>query len=374
MEFRDLKAQYAALKSQIDTEIAEVIASTSFISGKKVDILEGQLADFVGTKHCISCASGTDALLLPLMGWNVGPGDAVFVPDFTFFATAEVVSRLGATPVFVDINPNSFNMDPDCLMYAIEKTLAEKKLTPRVVMPVDLFGQPADYSRLEPIARKYNLLLLEDAAQGFGGLFSGKRSGSFGDAAGTSFFPAKPLGCYGDGGAIFTNDDNLAQYLRCIAIHGKGTDKYDNVLIGLNSRLDTIQAAILLPKLQALREYELEKINAAAAKYSSLLEGYVQVPCIAEGFYSSFAQYSILLKDESQRQKVQTALKSAGIPSNIYYVKPLHEQTAFADLACDKTLFPVSNNVCSRILSLPIHPYLDSETITFICGKLLAAL
>ncbi len=216
--------------------------------------------------------------------------------------------------------------------------------------------------------------MLEDAAQGFGGEFCGKKAGSFGNAAGTSFFPAKPLGCYGDGGAVFTNDDALASYIRSAAVHGKGTDKYDNVLIGLNSRLDTIQAAILIPKLKALRDYELKKINGAAKTYSLLLKNYVQVPSIPEGYYSSFAQYSILLKDEEQRRSVQLALKSADIPTNIYYVKPLHKQTAFAALSCNDNLYPVSINVCERVLSLPIHPYLENDTIEFICEKLIAAL
>lgn len=374
MEFRDLKAQYAALKPQIDAEIAEVINKSSFISGSKVKELEKQLAEYVGVKHCITCASGTDALLIPLMGWNIGAGDAVFVPDFTFFATAEVVSRLGATPIFVDIEPDTFNMNPVCLERAIEKTISKNKLKPRAIIPVDLFGQPADYTRIEKIAKKYNLLLLEDAAQGFGGMLNGKRDGSFGNAAGTSFFPAKPLGCYGDGGAIFTNDDELANYIRSVAIHGKGKDKYDNVLIGLNSRLDTIQAAILTPKFKAFRDYELEKVNEAAAQYSSLLDGHVQVPHIREGFYSSYAQYSILLRDSVQRQKVQAALKECSIPTNIYYVKPLHSQKAFADLHNDDTDYPVSLDVCSQILALPIHPYLDKETVSYICEKIIAAL
>lgn len=374
MEFRDLKAQYAALKKEIDAGIAGVISSSSFISGGPVKELEKQLADFIGVKHCITCASGTDALLLPLMGWNIKEGDAVFVPDFTFFATAEVVSRLGATPVFVDIDTKSFNMYAESLEKAITKVIAEKKLKPRAVIPVDLFGQPADYEKITKIAEKHNLLILEDAAQGFGGMLNGKKACSFGNAAGTSFFPAKPLGCYGDGGAVFTNDDELAKFIRSAAIHGKGVDKYDNIMIGLNSRLDSIQASILLPKFAALKDYELEKINAAAKKYTSLLEDYVEVPRIREGFYSSFAQYSILLKDEEKRQNVMTALKADGIPTNIYYRSPLHRQKAFAGLDYDDSMFPNSIDASSRVLSLPIHPYLDDKTIEFICEKLKAAL
>lgn len=374
MEFRDLKAQYAALKAEIDEGIAGVIGSTSFISGKPIKELEKKLAEFVGVKHCVTCASGTDALLLPLMGWSIKEGDAVFVPDFTFFATAEVVARLGATPVFVDIDKKTFNMDAQSLEKAISKIKAEKKLNPRAVIPVDLFGQPADFGKIEKIAEKFNLLVLEDAAQGFGGMINGKSACSFGNAAGTSFFPAKPLGCYGDGGAVFTDDDDLAEFVRSAAVHGKGVDKYDNVRIGLNSRLDTIQAAILLPKLAALKNYELDKINAAAKKYTSLLDGYVEVPRIREGFYSSFAQYSVLLKDESERQKVMAELKKDGIPTNIYYRNPLHRQKAFADLNCDDSMFPNTIDASSRVLSLPIHPYLDDKAIEFVCEKLKAAL
>lgn len=374
MEYRDLKAQYAALKTQIDAQIAEVIGETSFISGSKVKQLEQRLAEFVGVKHCVSCASGTDALLMPLMAWNIGPGDAVFVPDFTFFASAEVVARLGATPVFIDIEYDSFNIDPEKLETAIEKVEAEGRLKPKVIIPVDLFGRPADYRKIKKIAQKHNLLILEDSAQGFGGALDGKKAGSFGDAAGTSFFPAKPLGCYGDGGAIFTDDDSLAEYLRSIAVHGKGKDKYDNVKIGMNSRLDTIQAAILLPKLDALRDYELEKVNAAAAKYNELLDGFVATPHIPEGYYSCWAQYSILLKNSAEREKVRETLKAAGIPSNIYYQKPMHAQTAFAYLNLSDDDFPVATDVCTRVLSLPIHPYLDDDTIAFICDTLKSAL
>jgi UDP-2-acetamido-2-deoxy-ribo-hexuluronate aminotransferase len=374
MEFRDLKAQYAALKPQIDAGIAEIIKSTSFISGNKIKELEQKLADYVGVKHCLTCASGTDAILLPLMGWGLGKGDAVFVPDFTFFASAEVVAKVGATPVFVDIERETFNINPDSLEKQIQKVISQKRLTPKAIVAVDLFGQPADYKRIIEIARKYNLLLLEDAAQGFGGSIGGKKAGSFGDAAGTSFFPAKPLGCYGDGGAVFTNDDNLDKYMRSAAVHGKGADKYDNVIIGMNSRLDTLQAAILLPKFEAFRSYELEKVNAAASKYNELLDGFVGIPHIKEGFYSSWAQYSILLSDSQQRQKVRDALKAADIPSNIYYVKPLHAQTAFADLDCDSDDYPVATDVCNHVLSLPIHPYLENDTIKFICNTIKSAL
>ncbi|MFO7160464.1 MAG: DegT/DnrJ/EryC1/StrS family aminotransferase [[Clostridium] cellulosi] len=370
MEFRDLKAQYAALKSEIDAGIADVIGTASFISGNNVKELEAQLAEFVGVKHCITCASGTDALLLPLMAWGIGAGDAVFVPDFTFFATAEVVAKLGAEPVFVDIDKDTFNMDPESLKAAIEKVESEGRLRPRAVIPVDLFGQPADYPRIEKIAEKHGLLLLEDAAQGFGGAIGSKRAGSFGNAAGTSFFPAKPLGCYGDGGAVFTNDDSLADMVRSLAIHGKGSTKYDNVRIGMNSRLDTLQAAILIPKFKALRDYELNRVNEAAALYTRLLDGVVKVPRVKDGFYSSWAQYTIMLKDSGERDKVRAALKTEGIPTNIYYPKPLHLQTAFSYLDVSGYECPAAVDACSRVLALPMHPYLESGTIEFICEVL----
>jgi dTDP-4-amino-4,6-dideoxygalactose transaminase len=312
------------------------------------------------------------------MAWGVGVGDAVFVPDFTFFATAEVVARLGATPVFVDIEKDTYNMNPADLERAIEKIREENRLTPKVIIAVDLFGQPADYLKIEKIARQQGILLLEDAAQGFGGRINGRNAGinacSFGDVAGTSFFPAKPLGCYGDGGAVFTNDDELERYLRSAAVHGKGADKYDNVLIGLNSRLDTLQAAILIPKLAALRDYELENVNKAAEKYNELLDGFVGTPQIKSGFYSSWAQYSILLKDSTERQRVIDTLKAADIPSKIYYNKPLHRQPAFSQLANCDAEFPVATEVCGRILSLPIHPYLDGAAIELICKTLKSAL
>lgn len=374
MEFRDLKAQYNGLKPEIDSAIKEVISKSNFIMGDKVAQLEQQLADFVGVKHCITCASGTDALLMPLMGWNIGKGDAVFVPDFTFFSTAEVVANLGATPVFVDIDQQTFNMDPVKLEFAVEKVIAEGRLTPKAIIAVDLFGQPADYIHIEKIAEKYRLLLLEDGAQGFGGMLNDKRACSFGDAAATSFFPAKPLGCYGDGGAMFTNDDSLAEYLKSVHIHGKGKNKYDNVRLGLNSRLDTLQAAILLPKLTAFDRYELKQVNHVAEIYNSFLSKYVKVPVIPDGFYSSWAQYCVLFDNHKIREKVSVALKKADIPTNIYYPTPLHAQTVFADLHFSDSDLPVATDTCQRVLALPMHPYLDDKTIKVICDNLLLVL
>lgn len=374
MEFRDLKTQYKTLKPQIDKEIAEVIASTSFISGSKVKELEKELAEYVGVKHCISCASGTDALLLPLMGWNLKKSDAVFVPDFTFFASAEAISRAGATPVFVDIERNSFNIDPINLEKQIKRIKEEGKLTPKAIISVDLFGRPANYEKIEKIAEDNNLYLLEDAAQGFAGEFKGKRTCSFGDAAATSFFPAKPLGCYGDGGAVFTDNDNLAEYIRSIAVHGKGSDKYDNVRIGFNSRLDTIQAAVLLVKFKALKDYELKDINKVADMYTSRLKGFVETPNIAEDYYSSWAQYSIILKSSDERTKVMETLKASGIPSNVYYKKPMHSQGAFKDLPQTDEDLPVATDICSKVLSLPLHPYMNELMVEEICNVLISAL
>jgi UDP-2-acetamido-2-deoxy-ribo-hexuluronate aminotransferase len=361
MQFRDLKAQYIALKPQIDQAVQTVLEDCNFISGRQVKELEESLAAYTGMKHCIACANGTDALSLPLMAWDIKAGDAVFVPDFTFFATGEVVSLTGATPVFVDVDADTFNIDPIRLEAAIVKVLKEGKLKSRAVIPVDLFGLPADYPAIEKIAAKYDLLILEDGAQGFGGKLHNKRACSFGHAAATSFFPAKPLGCYGDGGAVFTNDDELAAVMRSIGIHGKGQDKYDNVRIGMNSRLDTLQAAILQVKFKAFKDYELDQVNRAAAVYTEKLKGLVKTPVIPEGYYSSWAQYTIQLKDKQQRDKLQEDLKAKGIPSMIYYIKPMHKQTAFAEMEFDEADFPVSNKICDRVLSLPNHPYLTEE-------------
>jgi len=311
MEFRDLKKQYQVLKEKIDKAVIEVMTDCNFISGRQVKELEDKLAAYVGMKHCITCGNGTDALTMMLMAWGIGPGDAVFVPDFTFFATGEVVSFEGATPVFVDVAPDTFNMDPVSLEQAILAVKAEGKLNPKVVIPVDLFGLPADYNRLNEVAHRHEMKVLEDGAQGFGGMYKGRKACSLGDAATTSFFPAKPLGCYGDGGAIFTNSDQEAEYLRSIAVHGKGSYKYDNVRIGWNSRLDTIQAAILLVKLDAFTEYELEDVNKVASWYTEALKGKVKTPVIPEGCYSSWAQYTIQVTNEEERSALQQKAQEA---------------------------------------------------------------
>lgn len=374
MQFRDLKMQYDSIREKMDKAIFEVIEKGNFISGIQVQELEEKLAEFVGVKHCITCANGTDALSLALMTWGIGPGDAVFVPDFTFFSSGEVVSFAGATPVFVDVEKDTFNISPQSLEKAIHKVAKDKKLTPRVIVAVDLFGQPANYPAIKKIAEKNNLLILEDGAQGFGGKIGDKRACSFGDISTTSFFPAKPLGCYGDGGAVFTNSDEWAELLRSLRIHGKGSNKYDNVRIGMNSRLDTLQAAVLQAKLSQFENYELESINRVADNYTRVLKDVVITPTIKEGFYSSWAQYSILLETEEKRNGLQDYLKKQDIPSMIYYPKPMHMQQAFEGICvkgddCSNTV-----ELCKRVLALPLHPYMmdnDIEKVTaLICQYL----
>lgn len=363
MQFRDLKKQYQVLKPQIDKGIMDAIASGAFIMGKEVRELEAALAEYVGVKHCISCANGTDALTLALKTWNLKAGEAVFVPDFTFFATAEVVSMEGATPIFVDVDKDTFNMCPIALEEAIKKTISEGKLKPRVITTVDLFGLPANYPAIRKIADKYDLLILEDGAQGFGGSIDGKMACSFGDISITSFFPAKPLGCYGDGGAVFTDNDEWANNINSLRVHGKGSFKYDNVQIGVNSRLDTIQAAILLPKFKAFKDYELDDINKAAALYTEKLKDVVKTPVTPEGYYSSWAQYTLILDSREQRDGLQAHLKEQGIPSMVYYPKALHDQSAYKDLGYKKGSSPVAEMLAECVLSLPIHPYITDEDI-----------
>lgn len=375
MEFRDLKRQYQVLKPQMDAAMLEVAENCNFISGKQVTELEQQLAEYVGVKHCVTCGNGTDALTLVMMAWDIKAGDAVFVPTFTFFASAEVVAFEGATPVFVDVDERTFNVDPVKLEEAIEQVKKEGKLNPRAVIAVDLFGQPADYTKIEEICKKHGLLLLEDGAQGFGGKIGDRTACSFGDAAATSFFPAKPLGCYGDGGAVFTNEDEMADYMRSIRVHGKSpADKYDNLRIGLNSRLDTIQAAVLKVKLQAFKDHELESVNRAAKLYDEYLGNVVKTPVVPEGFYSSWAQYTLILDSKEQRTHLQKELKEQGIPTMVYYPKPMHLQGAFADLGYKKGDFPVAESLCERVLSLPMHPYLNEEDIRFVANAVKAAL
>ena len=364
MQFRDLKAQYQALKPEIDAGIEAVINSSAFILGKPVTELEDKLAAYAGRKHCVGCANGTDALQLALMIWGIGPGDAVFTSDFTYFASAGSSSILGATPILVDIDPETFNIDPSALEEQIRRVLQEGKLTPRAIVPVDLFGLPADYDKILPIAEKYGLKVLEDAAQGFGGHIRGKRAGSFGDISATSFFPAKPLGCYGDGGAIFTDDDEVDARLRSMRAQGKSpADKYDNREIGMNSRLDTLQAAILLPKFKAFIEYELEVVNRVAGWYTDRLKNYFMTPVVPDGYYSSWAQYTILLQDRKTRDEMQTRLKEKSIPAMIYYPRGLHQQEAYKWMQLPDEWYPNTMDATKRCLSLPMHPYMTEDMV-----------
>lgn len=364
MEFRNLKKQYQVLKAEIDSGIQEVIQNTNFISGKQVVELEKRLANYVGVKHCISCANGTDALTLALMAWNVGAGDAVFVPDFTFFSSGEVVSFEGAKPIFVDVKEDTFNIDPAKLRKAIVRVIEEKKYTPKVVIAVDLFGQPAEYEEIRKIADEFHLYVLEDGAQGFGGEINGKKACSFGDISTTSFFPAKPLGCYGDGGAVFTDNDEWAELIASYRIHGKGSYKYDNVRIGMNSRLDTLQAAVLLAKMNAFEQYEVAKVNEVAKKYTEQLDALVKTPIVLDGFLSSWAQYTIQLKSQEQRDGLQAYLKERGIPSMVYYPKAMHKQEAFAPYDGEEAELAVTTELCKRVLALPMHPYMEDDEIT----------
>lgn len=378
MQFRDLQKQYEVLKTQIDAAMFDVVTSAHFISGPQVKELEEQLAEYVGVKHCITCANGTDAISIALRAWGIGKGDAVFVPDFTFFSSGECPADEDATPIFVDVDKRTFNIDPEKLEMAIQKVISEGKFTPKAVVAVDLFGQPADYDKIKSICEKYDLFLLEDGAQGFGGSIRGKMACSFGDISTTSFFPAKPLGCYGDGGAIFTDNDEWADIIRSICVHGKDTSnpndpnaKYNNIRLGMNSRLDTIQAAILLPKLKAFKECELEAVNQVAEWYSEFLRdtGLV-LPLILEGFVSSWAQYTIQLPETVKRAELQAKLKENGIPSMVYYMKPMHTQDAFSGSDSEKAQCAVSEQLCKTVLSLPMHPYLTKESVEFISHKI----
>lgn len=373
MQFRDLKQQYQVLKTDIDKAILDVAASSAYIMGPQVKELERQLADYVGTRHCISCASGTDALTLALKAWDIQPGDAVFVPDFTFFSSAEAVSLEGATPVFVDVDRETFNIDPADLENKIEATIQKGELTPKAIIAVDMFGLPANYPVLRRMACRHNLLILEDGAQGFGGTINGKRNCSFGDISITSFFPSKPLGCYGDGGACFTDNDEWAALMDSYRMHGKGASKYENVRIGMNSRLDTIQASILQVKLKAFAE-ESAAINKAAAEYTARLTGIVEIPVVPAGFLSSWAQYTIKLNSKTERDGLQAYLKGQGIPSMVYYPTPMHRQKAYETTDSSEPDCPVADKLCDTVLSLPIHPYISLEDIHGVCDAIKAFL
>jgi len=353
--FIDLQAQRRRIASEIERAVMTAVEGGQWVMGPQVRALEEQLATYAGVKHCIACANGTDALMIVLRAWEIGPGDAVFVPAFTFAASAEVVALVGATPVFVDVLEDTYNLDPLSLEAAFAMIKREGKLTPRAIMPVDLFGQPADYNAIETIARRERLKLLVDTAQAFGATLDGRQTASIGDAAATSFFPAKPLGCYGDGGATFTNDDGLADLLRSIRMHGQGSDKYENVRIGVNSRLDTIQAAILTEKMKIFPE-EIEMRERVARRYTEAFRrsNRVRPPHVMEGARSTWAQYTIQVPD---RDKLAVDLKAKGIPTAIYYPTPLSHQKGYAHFSSAGT--PVSDRIAKHVISLPMHPYLD---------------
>jgi UDP-2-acetamido-2-deoxy-ribo-hexuluronate aminotransferase len=370
MEFRDLKYQYRLHKKEIDSAIQNVLTDTNFIQGKQVLELEEVLAEYVGVKHCITCANGTDALQLALMTWNIGAGDAVFVPDFTFFSSGEVVPLVGATPIFVDIDEKTYNISSQSLEQAIQYVLEKTDLKPRVIIAVDLFGQAVDFEQIRKIAGKYNLLILEDGAQGFGGKIGAKKACSFGDIATTSFFPAKPLGCYGDGGAVFTDNDEWAELICSYRVHGKGVDKYDNIRIGINSRLDTLQAAVLLEKMKFFDE-EIDKCIQIAEEYTRGLYGMVKVPIEREGFISSWAQYTICFENNQKREQAIKLLKKNNIPTAVYYRKPMHMQEAFKRFKNRELEYKITEKICESCLSLPMHPYMSMNSIKKIVNGIL---
>ena len=374
MEYIDLKKQYEVLKGKIDNNIQKVLKDADYIMGEEVKILEEKLAKYVGRKYCATCANGTDALTIAMKVFDIKENDAVFVPSFTFYSTSEVVSLEGATPIFIDVDERTFNIDTKKLEKAIKKVIDEGKLTPRAIIPVDLFGQPANFNEILEIANKYNLKVIEDGAQGFGGSINGKKACSFGEISTTSFFPAKPLGCYGAGGAIFTDDEELYKKILSIRVHGKGSYKYENIRVGLNSRLDTIQAAVLLPKLEAFEKYELEERNKFAKLYNEKLKDVVKTPLILEGYISSYAQYTLILENEEERNNLQAKLKEIGIPTMIYYPIPLHKQIVYNGYDFNLEDLKVSENLCKCVLSLPMHPYMSEEQIEKISNEIIKIL
>jgi dTDP-4-amino-4,6-dideoxygalactose transaminase len=357
--FIDVAAQRRRLGKAIDEATTRVLNHCQFLMGPEVLTFETELAAFCGAKHAVSCSSGTDALIMVLMAKGIGRGDAVFCPTFTFCATAESVALVGAAPVFVDVHADTFNIDVASLKSAIA-TAKSRGLKPKAVIPVDLFGLPADHDAIAEIARSENLFILDDAAQGFGGGYKGRAVGTLGHATATSFFPAKPLGCYGDGGAILTDDDELLAVLKSVRVHGSGSDKYDNVRLGLTARLDTIQAAVLIEKLKIFRD-EIETRNRVAARYNDALKDVATIPVVPEGYISVWAQYTIRLAP-GRRDALARALQAEGIPTAIYYAKPLHQQTAYRDFPVAEAGLAVSERLADEVISLPMHAYLDEAT------------
>lgn len=377
--FVDLAAQQKIILPELEKNIKKVLQHGKYIMGPEVAELEKKLADFAQTRHVLTCCSGTYALLMALMACGIGPKDAVFTSPFTFIASAEVIKLLGATPVFVDIEPGTFNLSPSKLETSVKKVSEKGSLTPAAIIPVDLFGLPCDYDWINHIASEYDLIVIEDAAQSFGAEYKGRMAGSLGHFGCTSFFPAKPLGCYGDGGAVFTDSDEMAEKLASIRVHGKGRNKYDNIRLGINGRLDTLQAAILLPKLEIFPQ-ELESRRNVARIYTEQLSSkkeplnYLTLPRTFPDIKSAWAQYSLLAQDSKTRKNIQQRLKYKNIPTAVYYPTPLHLQTAFADLGYNKGDFPVSEDCASRIFSIPMHPYLAENENQKICNEILQKL
>tara|TARA_Y100000590_G_scaffold371960_1_gene434694 strand:- start:7836 stop:8942 length:1107 start_codon:yes stop_codon:yes gene_type:complete len=366
MKFLDLESQQKRIRKSLKVRLNNVLDHGAYIMGPEIYELEEKLADYCGVKHAISCSSGTDALLIPLMAWDIGPGDAVFTTPFTYVATAEVISLLGATPVFVDVYKSTFNIDCEKLEIAIQETITNTELTPKAIIPVDLFGVPARYRIIESIAKKYNLKVIEDAAQSFGGSIGNKKVGTFGDIAATSFYPAKPLGCYGDGGAIFTNNDNLAEKCKAIRIHGTRDDKYNSEMIGLNGRLDSIQAAVLLEKLTIFDD-ELHSRQQISNHYRKNLKNFQYIP---QNYFSSHALFSIILDSEEERNSTIERLKKNNIPTMVYYKHPIHLMKGFSHLGYSNGDLPISEKLSKNILSLPMHSYLSENDIDLIARNI----
>ena len=372
--FIDLAAQQARIKDRIDAAIARVLAHGRYVMGPEIEALEEGLAEFAGQPHAIACSSGTDALALPLMAWGIRPGDAVFCPSFTFAATGEVVAWLGATPVFVDADPVTYCMDAGSLERAIAEVKADGRLRPKVVIAVDLFGQAADYPAIRALCDAHGMRLISDAAQGFGSTLNGEHSGRWADVVATSFFPAKPLGCYGDGGAMLTKDAGLATALRSLRNHGaSGEDRYDNIAVGMNGRIDTIQAAILIEKLAIFAD-EIEARNRVAARYAAALADAVTVPVVAEGVVSTWAQYTVLLPVGGMRDGFMAALRERGVPSAAYYPRPMHLQTAYRHQPVEGGSLPVSEDLAERVVALPMHPYLSEADQDRVVGAVREAM
>lgn len=360
MEFIDLKAQYHALKEEIDSNISQVLENADFILGKEVTEFEEKLAAYVGVKYAVGCASGTDALQLIYMAYGIGSGDAVFCPDMTFVASVEPAFMLGAEPVFCDIDPVSYNICPDSLERQIKAVRDAGRLRPRAIVAVDFIGNPADYDRLREIADRYGLLLIEDAAQGMGASYHGKKCGALGDVGATSFFPSKPLGCYGDGGAVFTDSEEMNDLFKSLRVHGKGSSKYDNVRVGMNARLDTLQAAVMLPKLLRLEE-EIARRQEIAARYDEALKDRFVIPRIGEHTVSGYAQYALLAEDKERRDEVRAKLQEKGIPTIVYYPNPMHRMKVFANCFRGEETFENTVSYADRTFSIPFSAYLKEE-------------